>query len=209
MRRLFRVALASLLVSVSNVRIDGKGRRYRQNWRARSVDPDAVLQQFLDGVRRMIEDIHRYSSINRPLTEVMRGDARTVLASFHERVDAVIFSPPYPNSFDYTDIYNIELWTLGYLIRAEDNTSLRKSTLRSHVQISWTEPQSLAHGTLRKTLDELKARSAVMWDRRLPMMVHAYFDDLREMLQQIRRCLAPQRACRNRCRRLRVCGRSS
>jgi len=35
-------------------------------------------------------------------------------------VDAAIFSPPYPNSFDYTDVYNLELWVLGYLDDASE-----------------------------------------------------------------------------------------
>ena len=29
--------------------------------------------------------------------------------------DLAVFSPPYPNSFDYTDVYNVELWAMGYL----------------------------------------------------------------------------------------------
>ena len=49
--------------------------------------------------------------------------------------DLVVFSPPYPNSFDYTDIYNVELWALGYLGSSADNRKLRGETLRSHVQI--------------------------------------------------------------------------
>lgn len=49
--------------------------------------------------------------------------------------DLAVFSPPYPNSFDYTDVYNIELWTLGYIRDAASNQRLRSATLSSHVQI--------------------------------------------------------------------------
>ena len=59
-----------------------------------------------------IEDIVRFG--RRPCTQytLLRGDARTVIAEAPP-ADFALFSPPYPNSFDYTDIYNVELWMLG------------------------------------------------------------------------------------------------
>ena len=63
------------------------------------------------------------------------GDTRKRMADLDGPFDLILFSPPYPNSFDYTDIYNLELWVLGYLASAEDNLTLRRATLRSHVQI--------------------------------------------------------------------------
>lgn len=188
-RRLFRIALGGMLIEFSNVRIDGKGRRYRQNWQARHLDPDDILTRFINGVKQMVEDIYRYSMLSRPDAPVLRGDARQLLPLFDEPIDAAIFSPPYPNSFDYTDIYNIELWMLGYFVRAEDNAQLRRRTMRSHVQVAWEMPTSCASGLLKKTLQQLDARRKDLWDHRLPEMVHAYFEDLTGMLREIRRCL--------------------
>ncbi|MFH1871043.1 MAG: hypothetical protein ABIK82_17105 [Pseudomonadota bacterium] len=190
-RRLFRVALGGMLIGLSNVRVDGKGRRYRQNWQARHLDPDEVLPRFIDGVKHMVEDIYRYSTLSRPNTSVLRGDARQLLPLFDESIDAAIFSPPYPNSFDYTDIYNVELWMLGYFGRSEDNAQLRLSTMRSHVQVAWEMPTSCTSGLLKKTLQQLHARREELWDHRLPEMVHGYFEDLTGMLREIRRCLTP------------------
>ena len=132
-RRLFRVLLGGILIDVSNVVVNGKGRRYRRNWRARLVAPESVTDLFAARVRSAITDIHRYRRRSPARSRVIHADARCALP--RGRVDVAVFSPPYPNSFDYTDVYNIELWILGYLSSTEDNWRLRHETLSSHVQL--------------------------------------------------------------------------
>lgn len=115
-RRLFRVILGGVLVNVSNAVVNGKGRRYRSNWSSRQNtggDPDHL---FFAAARSAIIDVHSFKRRKTNEFEVFRGDSRRVLPRI-KKVDLAVFSPPYPNSFDYTDVYNIELWTLGYQLR--------------------------------------------------------------------------------------------
>lgn len=184
--RLFRVLLGSTLIPLSNVTISGKGRRYRSNWQDRRAVPQALDDRFEASYQRALYDICRFHSRACRQYDVMRGDAREVLHDV-DRVDLVITSPPYPNSFDYTDIYNVELWALGYLRARSDNRRLREATLRSHVQIKRSfAHQELPSSSLEKTLTALRGAEDRLWDKDIPAMVGAYFGDLYEVLCGLR-----------------------
>ncbi len=189
-RRLFRVLLGGVLIEVSNVVVSGKGRRYRRGWERRPHDPRKVDEQFCDAVQRAIPEIHRYARRACPSYELRRGDCRTIL---NESIpcELAVFSPPYPNSFDYTDVYNIELWTLGYLTDSRTNQALRLSTLCSHVQLGRAFPTPPSGSTtLTDTLERLEARRAGLWDHRIPAMVGGYFSDIMAVLTRAHRSLA-------------------
>ena len=188
-RRLFRVLLGGVLVEASNVVVSGKGRRYRRKWAERVVSRRRVSELFVASARSAIQDIQRFEG--RPVNsyEVLRGDSRAILQNV-ESCELAVFSPPYANSSDYTDIYNVELWALGYLDGSEANSLLRSATLSSHVQISreFLKPPS-GSGTLDNALARLVAQQGSLWDRRIPAMVGAYFSDLVDVLSQLQRLL--------------------
>lgn len=186
LRSLFRVLLGSALIQVSNVVISGKGRRYRGG---RTLVRPSVeqLDLLLDsGFRRMYQDIARHGARPEPGYRLLRGDSRELIGEC-EPVDLVLFSPPYPNSFDYTDIYNVELWALGYLGSAADNRTLREATLRSHVQIVRSFEAILPESsTLQKVSLQLRALGPSLWSPHLPAMVEAYFADMCTVLSKSR-----------------------
>ena len=182
--RLLRVLLGSASIDVCNATVSGKGRRYRKNWESLCRDPSDLDKAFVQAVEAAIFDIARFAKRKVLSYDLRRGDARTLVNEVPE-VDLVVFSPPYPNSFDYTDVYNIELWALGYIRSGADNSSLRKATMRSHVQIKRDynfEPSS-------KTVDDAirKLRQAPdLWNNNIPDMIGAYFSDLSLMMTSIR-----------------------
>ncbi len=188
-RRLFRVLLGGVLVQASNVVVSGKGRRYRRGWAKRVVPPERVSELFMASAHSAIRDIQRFG--RRPVNsyELLRGDSRVILQDV-KSCQLAVFSPPYANSSDYTDIYNVELWALGYLDASQANSLLRSATLSSHVQISREFPQPPSGSkTLDDVLSRLMAKQDVLWDRRIPAMVGGYFSDLVEVLDQLRRLL--------------------
>lgn len=183
--RLLRVILGSIAIKMSNVAISGKGRRYRSNWEARTIAPDAVDRAFRDTAERAIQDISRFGRRAERNYVLLRGDARQLITNV-PAAEFALFSPPYPNSFDYTDIYNVELWLLGYLTSSGDNRFLREATLRSHVQIKQSyvcEPP--ASRLLTKTTRALEKRVDKLWDTDIPGMIRAYFADLGGILQNL------------------------
>lgn len=190
-KRLFRVLLGGILIEISNVVVNGKGRRYRRNWEQRRRDGRGVDDLFCAAVRRAVADIHRFSQRKTTSFELRRGDSRKVLRTL-KTCQLAIFSPPYPNSFDYTDVYNVELWTLGYLKNGAANQRLRASTISSHVQIAREFPDAPQDSaTLKAIGKQLAARRRDLWDSRIPEMVGAYFADLAVVLDHIYRALAP------------------
>jgi DNA modification methylase len=195
-RRLLRVLVGGLLVEVSNAVVSGKGRRYRRNWEVRERErvPSAVDDLFFDRLRRALRDIYRFTPRPAVSTAVLHGDARRVrLRHCHE---LAIFSPPYPNSFDYTDVYNIELWMLGYLESREDNRRLRDSTLASHVQLFRDYPAAPGgSSSLDRVATRLDAVRETLWSPWIPAMIGGYFADLLAVLQRVRRRLSPGGNC--------------
>lgn len=188
-KRLFRVVLASTAIPASNVVISGKGRRYRQGWRQRERDPKIVDELFRTGVLEALHDLRRYASRRCLEYALLRGDARTKAAEIGPH-DLAVFSPPYPNSFDYTDVYNVELWALGYLHNSDGNTKLRHATLRSHVQILRDfNGHGVRSPALTTTIDALREVRGELWNRHIPEMVGAYAADLAIVLEHLRRGL--------------------
>lgn len=193
-QRLLRVLLGSILVDVSNVVISGKGRRYRSSWQATQKAPQDVSDAFQTAFQEALFDISVHGARACESYSLLRGDSRVEVEKVG-KVDVALFSPPYPNSFDYTDIYNVELWVLGYLKSRADNTALRSATLRSHVQIhrdmTW---EGLDSPMLHRTVEALKNKRDQLWNPHLPDMVGAYFADLVGILKSIRGKVNPEGA---------------
>lgn len=190
-RRLMRVILGATALPVSNVVVSGKGRRYRRGWTSREVSPARVEKLFTDAMVRTVYDIRRYEKRKARKYGLLRGDARKLTPNAGD-YDLAVFSPPYPNSFDYTDVYNVELWVCGYLTSKDDNRELRLSTLRSHVQIARPfDSPGLESGTLRSVAAELENVRGDLWNRHIPAMVSAYFADMCVVIGRLRNALVP------------------
>jgi hypothetical protein len=185
-RRLFRVLLGSLLVEVSNTLVNGKGRRYRESWRARQKTAEHVRARLDEAFERAVFDVARFK--RRACTEatVLRGDCRERITDIAP-VDICMFSPPYPNSFDYTDIYNLELWMLGYIDERSTEHAIRRGSIRSHVQIKRDyEKPKFRSRTLRDTLSRLSEMRTHLWSPDIPDMVGSYFVDMGTILGSAR-----------------------
>ena len=184
-RRLFRVVLASATVPASNVVVSGKGRRYRQRWRERERPPELVDRLFREGFLQALRDLRRFARRRCLDYTMLRGDARALARQIGPH-DLAVFSPPYPNSFDYTDVYNVELWALGYLRDQTANVRLRSATLRSHVQLHRTfDAGGIESPTLTRTVDALRQVRTALWNRHIPEMIGGYAADLTTVIAQL------------------------
>lgn len=185
-KRFFIIILGSILVPMSNIFISGKGRKYRQNWSARQKFAQDVEEFFNEKALQAISDVEKYSS-KLDQYEVLRGSCLEQTEKV-DGFDLSIFSPPYPNSFDYTDVYNVELWMLGYFSSNDSCKELRAKTLRSHVQVNRSYDVDFdISESLAKVISDLKKIRAELWSKDIPEMVLAYFDDLFQLLRMMRR----------------------
>lgn len=121
---------------------------------------------------------------------VIQGDARAELDRVgvgEDLYDGILTSPPYLNSFDYTDIYRPELLLLNAARNSSELRKLRFGTLRSHVQVAWKPSAPLGIQLLQKTIAAIDRAGS--WCGRIPEMVNAYFVDLDHVIEQCGRKL--------------------
>ncbi len=100
------------------------------------VKEDApVVEVWSAQVRRMANDLRRWSVRAFIPARVIRGDARTPDALLApESIDAVITSPPYPNEKDYTRMVRLESVLLGFLDDRESLRAVKRDLVRSNTR---------------------------------------------------------------------------
>lgn len=185
-RKFFLLGYLSILEYNSNARKFCSGLRYIQRKNKN------VYKHLFDKYEMMFEDISNkkhYSDF-----EIIQDsclNASTYLAD--NTLDAFITSPPYANTFDYTNIYKIELWFGNFVKSTEDMRELRKKMLRSHVS---TKP--IEDGDIKKSQlnikDELnlivqKIQEDKLWNNHIPRMIWAYFEDMNILLHNLSKLL--------------------
>ena len=191
-RELFTVALAAILLDVSNLYRNGKCLSYKKGWKERTLTETEVFAKFDQKVRNeLIVDIQKslcQSKVNNK-QKLFNMDSRIGIDKkiADNSIDLVITSPPYLNSRDYTDTYMLELKTLGFTQNNEEIRHLREQTLRSHVQIKWEDKACVDNRYLRSTLDNLKiaARETEMWNDSIIDMIRLYFVDMQNIFKTI------------------------
>ena len=183
-RNLFEIALAAILLDVSNMYRNGKCLSYKKDWKDRIIKEEDVFKRFDDKIKMQIEDIENRKKIEISNKDLLfNEDSRQVISSKIEdnSIDLIITSPPYLNSRDYTDTYMLELRTLNFTLTNTDVRKLRERTLRSHVQIKWKDSDMVDNQMLRRTLLDLKNAASVesMWNNSIIDMVRLYFVDMK------------------------------
>ena len=123
---LARLCLAATVEPVSSLRRDGRALRFvPAKIRARPI------LNFLAHAERVEMDmpVERVPVHGR----IHLGDGRSMCGvAARPTFDLVIFSPPYPNNIDYTEVYKMEAWLLGMFEDASAFKSQRLKTVHSH-----------------------------------------------------------------------------
>ncbi len=184
--RLIRLALISSAMQNCNATRDGKCLRYRDNWESHHYDDESFLHSFITNMDVILEDIEYEPIVEMP--NIITGDARVVLSSNSiGKFNLCITSPPYLNTFDYTDIYRPELFLGQFINTKEELYNLRLRTVRSHIQAKWEEPKTSNFGELYKqSINHIYNHEDELMHKRIPMMVQAYFEDMLCILKKLR-----------------------
>ena len=186
LRRVLQLSLLHAAMQSCNATRDGKCLRYKRDWRELKLGkPDfvAALEQHVAMVRADLE-----VPFGNGDAIIRGGDARQLLAhALSKKFDVCVTSPPYLNSFDYSDVYRPELFLGGFVDSNEALRKVRLRTVRSHVQVDWVRPMMDDFGPIyRDRIERLKAIAGSLWSRRIPLMVQAYFEDITHVLRVLR-----------------------
>jgi len=124
------LGIAASIEQLSKVRKDGRALRIVSKGRRNSKN--ALLTKWRDiasDVRFMQQTLP-----NTSIPTVNFGDGRSLAGkcAADSSVDLVLTSPPYPNNIDYSEVYKLELWLLGFITNMHEFLLLRRSTFRSH-----------------------------------------------------------------------------
>jgi len=183
---IMRLCLIRAAMACCNAKRDGKCFRYWSDWRSRKY-----------GVREFQSKLLAYGTMvgcdlagGRVFSgrgEIIAGDAREDLkAGIKRKFSLCITSPPYLNSFDYSDIYRPEMFLGKFISGSNELKLLRHKTLRSHVQVNWRRPHDEAFGErYASTMRAFRRQTHGFWDYRIPLMIQAYFEDLKVILKSL------------------------
>lgn len=186
-RKLVRLSLISAAMQNCNATRDGKCLRYRENWERNKFGRNSFNEALELSLTNIITDIQEKPIIEKAI--IINGDCRNILQSTNQfkSFKLCITSPPYLNTFDYTDIYRPELFLGKFIYDADSLYKLRLETVRSHVQAKWKEPTQNDFGFLyEKTIKHINENKENLMSKYIPMMIQAYFEDMLNVLKQLK-----------------------
>ncbi len=138
-----------------------------------------------------LDRIERTQNVDNGNGSLILGDARSFSWPNVNKIDLVITSPPYLNSRDYTDVYRLELWMLGYVKKFTNERELRKKALTSHVQIPLFKVEYPQIPELKRAIKYLEKKETALWNKNIPNMVRGYFSDIQKVLESLKTHLSP------------------
>jgi hypothetical protein len=207
-RDVLRLAIAAVLEPTSFAKKDGRALRIVDP-KERRVPPRTLFQKAVLAIARDVE-IHKERAQRRraamkgikPLkARLYRGDARrlpTQVAS--NSVGLALYSPPYLNGIDYSEVYKVEEFFLGFVRSAHELRRLREGTLRSHASIHF-KPRVSRFDELPATVSVRRVITAIAtflekhetrgFQKQYAWLVPAFFADMYEALCEQRRVLRP------------------
>lgn len=187
-RDVLHVCLGASVEASSFLRRDGRALRYEQSRNAQ--DPWSVFSANFDMALQDLRDVGR----SRADVNVRRGDGRRpmLFAKGSERFDLIVFSPPYPNNIDYTEVYKLESWVLGHYKDVNDMRRQRTLTVRSHPSIKFKDSYSYEKSSVADAILSIvdPIVEAVPEERRYrtgrQQIVKGYADDMLQVFQGCR-----------------------
>lgn len=186
-----KLAAIRSAMNCCNAKKDGKCLRYYEDWKETNYKQQDFYFNFSSFVNRMLRDIDIAPIRRDRKVEILRGDARLKLCEVEDAsCDLFVTSPPYLNSFDYSDIYRPELF-LGQFVKSnEELRTIRLETVRSHVQVDWGGETATDNPMVSVAVSALR-KGGILWNKKIPTMVEAYFYDMRRVIAEAARILKP------------------
>lgn len=191
-----KVALLAIVEDASNRKKDGNGLATRDS------KVSDVLGLYRTQVETMLHDLESATWLEQD-SYSFRASALDLHESstragkhFGKKIGAVIFSPPYANSFDYYESYKLEL-LFGDFFSINTLAVERESLIRSYRQVGKSKPM-INNNTVELLISELLERipekEAVTGkkdgrSRLLPNLLRGYFEDMSTMIEAASSCM--------------------
>ena len=207
-KQFLRIGLAAAIDDVANLRKDGRALRYVKK-QYRPFAKSALLnhcKQNLEDIKHLQD---KQSIARQGDTKIWAGSALNLKELqdpwdtkvrgllYDSAFDLILYSPPYLNNFDYSEIYKLELWLLGFIDDYQQWRKLRRSTIRSHHSVKFdntcyleNDPATtLVYEKLRAMGESNSMKGYAKTN--MPPVILGYFDDMYLALKEQYRVLKP------------------
>jgi hypothetical protein len=152
-RDFLEVVLAAIIVPISRQESETRYRRVEREFSA--ADVLARFRRRLVTSLDMAADLHQVLDCQSREARIECADARALKPVTDESVDLAVFSPPYPNAFDYHLYHRFRLFWLGH-----DPRPLKHKEIGAHLRYEgpaeWARDM---HGVLGEIQRVLKPRA--------------------------------------------------
>lgn len=177
-KNLLLLGWLSSIEELSNYRKAGNGLKKRKTKKPRVIGKSEVLERLNTQFSFMISDLK-----SKDKTKYNNLFFNESCLNFSEKinkgsVDGIIFSPPYANCFDYTEIYKLELWFGGFVNEYSDLKVLRNQSLKSHLNMKYDFENLYSDKSDLLNQQLSMVQNAELWDKRIPQMLYGYFNDM-------------------------------
>lgn len=199
-RNLIFIAWLSIIESISNVKKEGNGIKYKNRkrtsngyininkdiWEKQAFPEEKfnfVKNKLLKHLEIILADMqYNYGSCEKK-PYIFKGSCLEFTDFFSDEIQLTFFSPPYCNCFDYFEIHKVELWLGDFVSSKEEFRLLRNTGFRSNIN-------SLNHKPIfnnNKYLEDLILLfdCEKLWNNRIPNVVKGYFDDMYSFLTKL------------------------
>ena len=191
-KQLLQLILIGAAMDCCNATPDGKALRYKKDWNKIDFDLPDFLTAFDYRLQVLITDMQIQINQGHNQSKIIQGDSRKSIIKIKDKFGLCVTSPPYLNSFDYTDVYRPELFIGQYVLNQNELRKLRLETVRSHVQAKWENPIHKNFGPRYQEIIKLIEKgSDQLWNKRIVLMIQAYFEDMKFILAQLKKRAEP------------------
>lgn len=191
-KKLLKLGWLACLEPLSNYRKAGNGLKIKKYVKPRIITVEDAKIMLLEQYQNMYIDLLK----NRNIENVnLINDSCLNMHKYlnSSSVNGIIFSPPYANCFDYTEIYKLELWFGGFVKEYADLKKLRCKSLHSHLNGNLNSDVETRSELLSILLDKLGEKK--LWDKKIPKMLKLYYDDMFNVIDQCHEVLDTKGFC--------------
>ena len=193
-KKLLLLGWLSSIDIFSNYKKSGNGLKIRKTKKQEVLVIDDVYKYLLEEYNNIYEDISckRHTS----KSKIYNKSSLNMLSDISENtISGIIYSPPYANCFDYTEIYKLELWFGNFVNDYSDLKNLRKKAIRSHLSSNLVNDDYSIDNSpfLRNLIQKLNEKK--LWDKKIPIMLKNYYNDMFKIIDDCYKLLKNEGFC--------------
>lgn len=190
----------SIIESVSNIKKEGNGIKYKNRKRTSSgyinIDKniwekenfpedkfDYVKNKLLDKLYLVREDLNDNYGSCKYKPKIYCDSCLNIDKFIDEPIEFTFFSPPYCNCFDYFEIHKVELWMGDFVQNRDQFRKFRNRGFRSNTNSLKDKKIKYINEELEELINLFEVEK--LWNKKIPEVVRGYFDDMFTLLKSI------------------------